>query len=428
MSVALGIDMGSHGARAAAVRDGAVVASAAADYESPPPARRRGDEAWRVLAECVRSLPADLCRDIAAVGITGVRGAVIGLADDGTPITPLYPDFDPAAVAATRMLAERIGEAEFLAETGCPLFPLAGLPKMLLPAGRPVHRWLGAQDYIGFRLTGEIAVSTGSALRLGILDPSAASVNRKVLLAAGIPPETIPPLVAVGDTIGFLERRPAGELGLPEDIPVVACPGDVPAGFVAVGAKPNTAFANLGTTTVVCCLAEAPAAAGGYTHEVLAAGRRSIETGFGAGGITFDWLARLFGLSHAGLEAAAVTAGPSDVRVEPELLSPWGAQPAAMIGSLGVTDGRGEIARAAYRSVAERLVAALSELAAAAAPLGTLVLGGGGASSDLLCREIASLWKGSLQRLPHRELAAEGAASVASLAAAHARTVKRVAR
>jgi xylulokinase len=330
-------------------------------------------------------------------------------------------------VATTRALADRFGEAAFLAETGCPLFPLAGLPKMLLPTDRPVRWWLGAQDYISFRLTGEIAASTGSALRLGVLDPSATSVNRKVLLAAGIAPEAIPPLVTVGDSLGFLEREAAGELGLTERIPVIACPGDVPAGFTAVGAKPGTAFANLGTTTVVCRLASASAAAPGFTHEVLSGARRSVETGFGAGGITFDWLSRLFGLSHAELEAAAAAAAASDVRVEPELLSPWGAQPAGMIASLAVSDGRGEIVRAAYRSVAGRLVAATAELATAS-PVDELVLGGGGASSDLLCREIANLWKGSLQRLPHRELAAEGAASVASLAAAHARTVQRVAR
>jgi len=427
MPVTLGLDMGSHGVRAAVTADGALVASAAADHATPPPARRLGEDLWSVSAECVRSLPADLCRDIAAIGITGVRGAVIGLADDGTPITPLYPDFDREAVATTRTLVGRLGETAFLAETGCPLFPLAGLPKMLLPTDRPVRWWLGAQDYMSFRLSGEIAVSTGSALRLGVLDSPAGSINRKVLLAAGILPETIPPLVAVGDIVGFLERGPAGDLGLPEGIPVVACPGDVPAGFTAVGAEPGSAFANLGTTTVVCRLADASAVIAGLTHEVLGGGRRSFETGFGAGGITFDWLSRLFGLSLAEFEDAAAAAAPSDVRIEPELLSPWGARPAGMIGSLAATDGRAEIARAAYRSVAARLVAGVSDLAAAG-PVGALVLGGGGASSDLLCHEIASLWKGSLQRLPHRELAAEGAASVASLAATHARTVKRVAR
>ncbi|MBN8995841.1 MAG: hypothetical protein J0H94_11495 [Rhizobiales bacterium] len=402
MPVTLGIDMGSHGARAVATRDGAILAAAAADHASPPPARRRGEDLWHV------------------------RGAVIGLAGDGTPITPLYPDFDDDAVPVTRALAERLG-GTFLASTGCPLFPLAGLPKMLLPTSRPVAWWLGAQDYAAFRLTGRIALSAGSALRLGVLDADGTAVNGAMLAEACIAPETIPPLVPVGETTGLLTRAAAAELGLAADIPVVACPGDVPAGFVAVGTAPDMAFANLGTTTVVCRLASGPATHGEFTREILGGGRRSLETGFGAGGITFDWLSRLFGVPHATLEAEAAAASPSRIRVEPELLSPWGAQPAGMVGGITVSDGRGEVVRAAYRSVADRLIAILADLAAAAGPVAHLVLGGGGASSDLLCREIARSWKGSLQRLPHRELAAEGAASVAALAATHARTVQRVA-
>jgi sugar (pentulose or hexulose) kinase len=113
--------------------------------------------------------------------------------------------------------------------------------------------------------------------------------------------------------------------------------------------------------------------------------------------------------------------------MEPELVSPWGARAAGMVGDIAVSDGRGEVMRAAYRSVADRLIATLADVAAATGPLARLVLAGGGASSDLLCREIATSWKGSLQRFPHRELAAEGAASVASLAATHARIVQRIA-
>jgi sugar (pentulose or hexulose) kinase len=428
MPVTLGIDMGSHGARAAVTADGALLATAAADHVVPPPARRRGEDLWRVLADCVRSLPADVSRDIAAIGITGVRGAVIGLAGDGTPVTPLYPDFDAEAVAATRALADRVGELSFLAETGCPLFPLAGLPKMLLASARPVRWWLGAQDYVTFRLTGEMAISAGSALRLGVLDASTASVNRAVLANAGVAADTIPPIVPVGQTIGFLTRDAARDLALVAGTPVVACPGDVPAGFVATGAAADTAFVNLGTTTVVCRLATAAAAGKGFTHEVLGGGRRSFETGFGAGGITFDWLSRLFGMPHAALETEAEKAAPSGIIVEPELLSPWGAQPAGMVGNISVADGRGEVVRAAYRSVAARLIAVLAELEAATGPIARLVLGGGGAASALLCREIAHQWKGSLQRLPHRELAAEGAASIAFEALAHARTVQRAAR
>lgn len=421
MSVTLGVDVGSHGARAVVVCDGKVVARAAADYDTPPPARRSGEEVWRTSAECIRALPADARRAVTALGITGVRGAVVGLGDDGTAATPVYPDFDPAAVATARALSETLGDG-FLAETGCPLFPLAGLPKMLLPAPRPVRWWLGAQDYVTFRLTGRRAISAGSALRLGVLDRAGASVNRAILAKAGIDPATLPPVAAVGATIGPVSREVAGALGLGEGMPVVACPGDVPAGFVAAGPRPGVAFVNLGTTTVICRLETGPAAGAGLTREILDRGRRSRETGFGAGGITFDWLARLFGVPHATLEQEASAAASSAIVVQPELLSPWGADIAGAIGGIGVEDGRGEIVRAAYRAVAGRVTGALADFGADAGTIETLVLGGGGASSDLLCREIGELWKGSLERLPHRELAAEGAAAVAAGAASNVKS------
>jgi xylulokinase len=421
MSVTLGVDVGSHGARAVVVRDGAVIAKAAADYETPPPARRSGEEVWRVFSDCVRSLPADVCREVAAVGITGVRGAVVGLADDGTAATPVYPDFDPDAVATARALSATLGDG-FLAETGCPLFPLAGLPKMLLPTPRPVRWWLGAQDYVTFRLTGRLAVSAGSALRLGVLDSAGASVNRAILTKAGVDPMTLPPVAVVGATIGSLSRQAAGALGLGEGVSAVACPGDVPAGFVAAGPRPGVAFVNLGTTTVICRLSTGPATGAGLTREILDRGRRSCETGFGAGGITFDWLSRLFRAPHAVLEEEASLASPSGIVVQPELLSPWGADVAGAISGIGVEDGRGEIVRAAYRAVARRVIDALADFGTEAGAVETLVLGGGGASSDLLCREIGALWKGSLERLPHRELAAEGAAAVAAGAASYVKS------
>ena len=111
----------------------------------------------------------------------GLAKMAISLADDGTAATPVYPDFDPDAVATARALSATLGDG-FLAETGCPLFPLAGLPKMLLPTPRPVRWWLGAQDYVTFRLTGRLAVSAGSACAADSPEAS------HVLLAMGVAP------------------------------------------------------------------------------------------------------------------------------------------------------------------------------------------------------------------------------------------------
>jgi sugar (pentulose or hexulose) kinase len=414
--VTLGVDLGSHGVRAVAVCNGSEVARASADYAIPPPTRRAGKDVWDVFVDCIGRLPANIRKQVAVVGITGVRGAVIGIRSDGEPATPLFPDFDSDAVPPARSLERRYGDA-LLERTGCPPFPLSGLPKMMLHAADDgVRWWLSLQDYIAFRCTGEMFLSGGSALRLGVLNADGDAIDRALVDEVGVGAGKFPPVIPVGSVIGHLAKDVARALGLEPDTPFVACSGDVPAGFVATGAVPGSAFANLGTTTVVCCLAAGNARTHRLTHEVLDGGRRSYETGAGIGGITFDWLARILRLSHERLEIIAGEARPSAIQVAPELLSPWGEHGGGAITGICAGDGIPEIASAAYRDVAAHVVAALDELQTAAGPLSNLVLGGGGAASDLLCRNIAGIWKGSLQRLSHRELAAEGAATIAARA------------
>jgi sugar (pentulose or hexulose) kinase len=413
-TVTLGVDLGSHGVRAVAVHNGAPVACASADYSVAPPTRRAGDDVWSVFGDCIAELPADVRRQVAVIGITGVRGAVIGIRSDGEPATPLFPDFDNDAVPVARSLERRYGDA-LLERTGCPPFPLSGLPKMMLHAAdHSVRWWLSLQDYVAFRCTGEIVLSAGSGLRLGVLNAGGDAIDRALVEEVGLDAGKFPPVVPVGAVVGHLAAETALGLGLGRATPVVACPGDVPAGFVATGAASGSAFANLGTTTVVCCLAVGDGPKHRLTHEMLDGGRRSYETGAGAGGITFDWLARILGVRHGRLEIVAGEARPSAIRVAPELLSPWGDHPGGAITGICAGDGVPEIARAAYRDVAARIVSTLDELQAAAGPLSDLVLGGGGAESELLCSDIAALWKGSLRRLSGRELAAEGAAAVAA--------------
>ena len=70
--VTLGVDLGSHGARAVVLDDGRVLARARVDHAVSPPARRSGQEVRRVFVECVRNLPAFVRRRVDGIGITGV--------------------------------------------------------------------------------------------------------------------------------------------------------------------------------------------------------------------------------------------------------------------------------------------------------------------------------------------------------------------
>ncbi len=79
-ALTLGVDLGSHGARAVVMDGDAVIAQTVAPYGPPrPPSRRDPAAWWDALVDAVRTLPAEPRAAIDALAVTGVRGAVAGM-------------------------------------------------------------------------------------------------------------------------------------------------------------------------------------------------------------------------------------------------------------------------------------------------------------------------------------------------------------
>lgn len=89
--LALGVDIGSHGVRCVLLEPGRIEprAIAVSRFGPPlPPARRTPAEWWEALVACVRFFEAPLRAAIRTIGITGVRGSVVGLDRQGSTVTP----------------------------------------------------------------------------------------------------------------------------------------------------------------------------------------------------------------------------------------------------------------------------------------------------------------------------------------------------
>lgn len=414
----LGVDIASHGVRVVLWREGRASAVASAAYPPPPPPARRPAGQWRDgFLAALSSLPRESLRAVEAIGISGMRGALVGVDADGHPVTEAIPDFDADSIAAARLVEERVGQTCLL-ETGCPAFPLSSLPKIRHFMNAPgLSAFLGPQDFLALSLTGELSLSAGSALRMGVLDSAGGAYAHQVLERLGIDGDLLPPLSLIGAEIGRLVDADTIGCGLKPGLPLVAAPGDVPAALLAAGrGDPKAVFLSLGTTSVIT----APVPAGTtprlpFTMEVIASGHRSFETGTGAGGVTLDWLARILGLEDvAALERLAVTAPPSNVAMKPEMLDPWGEAPGAVLSGLKPETGPAEIARAGFVAVASSALSCLERLEAVTGRFDRLLLGGGGAASKLLQSVIATARPGAMDVFAGRELAAEGAAMVAA--------------
>ena len=413
-ALALGVDIGSHGARAIVLDDAGVVAAATADFGPPrPPARRPAADWWDAFRRAVVRIAAEVRQQIDAVAITGVRGAVVGVDAGGQAITPGYPDFDAAAIAPARMLLERYGD-EYLARTACFAFPLAGLPKMLLHAGDGrVCAWLGPQDFVRARLTGVTTVSTATAFRFGILQADGTAVDEVLLREVGLDHNAMPPVAAVATVAGFVDDAAARDLELRSGVPVLAAPGDVPSALYAVaGCATGRAFVNLGTTIVATTVVPQPVP--GMSCDVLPSGMRALETGCGAGVVTLEWCAALLGTTPAQLEHLANSArSASTPRLDPDLVDAWGEGTGGAMYAITPETGPAEFAAATLDGVARAAENSVEELTHGGGGLADIVVGGGASQCAPIVRRLRDARRETVSIAAGRELAAEGAARVA---------------
>ena len=418
----LGVDVGSHGVRAVVLdQHGCARASASEAFRTYPPDRRKPAEWWSALEQCIRALASDERRAIGAMAVTGVRGSVAGFTADGTAMTPGYADFEPSCLAVTKDLAVERRE-EIRVETGCPFFLLSGLPKILLHrAERRIRWWFSPQDYLGWRCTANPVQSAGSALRMGVLTQGGDSIHASLLEDLGVDPRTIPAVSDIGSQLGVLQASPASSLGLSPGVLVVAAPGDVPAAAVAAGATTSgTALMSFGTSTVV----SAPVAAGilggpAMTRELYPFGLRALEVGVGAGGVTFDWLARLVGRPVAELASRVperCSAG-SRLRVEAEIVSAWAEPKGGAICGITPEVNLDAVVEAAAEAVAELAVDLLTELERYVGHVGKVMIGGGAARFSVIPRRVQDLRPSAhVELFAGQELAATGSAIVAASA------------
>lgn len=422
--ITIGIDVGSHGVRAVALAGDVVVDGAARYVGALPPVRRPFPVVVDALTRAVTALPARLRAAAVAVCVTGVRGSVVGFEGSG-PVTAVVPDFDEPTLHAALALRDRYGDA-LSVRTGCPAFPLSGLPK--IAALHPVHPravWVSVPDAVAWQLTGELACSTGSALRLGLLNRAATAYDTELLREMSLPEGVLAPLRPVGSTVG-VGGRFAQTVGLPPSVPVVAGPGDGPAALVAARRDPDLvdpafALVSLGTSTVVSAPVDDTLrmpVPPGFTLEVLDGDRRSIETGDGGGMANVDWAAALLGVAPEDLDSMAARGVVADtLTVDLPAMDVWGHRGTGSITGFPRGFGRDDLARAVLDFVADSAAAAVRRVAAVT-DVRELVLTGGGARSAYLCAAIAARTTVSTTHRRERELPALGAAYVAREAAA----------
>lgn len=265
--LALGIDLGTSGVRAALLApDGAEAGFAAARTDAH--GDLRDPAAWeRTLAAALAGLGASAPLDrVGALCVDGTSGTVLPLDGEGAPLGPalLYNDAveDRAIPAAIAAVAPRESAAHGAA---------SGLARAMALAATPGLRRVAHQaDWIAGLFSGRFDRSDESnALKTGY-DPVARRWPDWLggLLDRALLPEVLP----AGAVSGAVTPAAARRYGLPEGAMTVAGVTDGCASFLATGAdRPGDGVTALGTTLTVKLLSDRPVFApeyGVYSHRI----------------------------------------------------------------------------------------------------------------------------------------------------------------
>ena len=266
MRLALGIDLGTQGAKALVmdVDSGRVVgrgsAPLAVDAPRPGAAEQHPDAWWKAIAEAVREAVASPGVDsarIASVGVSGQQHGCVALDASDRPVHPakLWCDTECAteAAALSAALGRRV-PAGFTA------------PKLpWLRTHRPdafarIRRVMLPHDWVNLRLTGDAFTDAGDASGTGWLDVAARTYGRAAMDAVDPGLHAwVPPIVPADAVAGALRAESAAELGLPAGISVAPGSGDNMMSALGAGAVDHgTLVVSLGTSGTVFGAADGP--------------------------------------------------------------------------------------------------------------------------------------------------------------------------
>jgi sugar (pentulose or hexulose) kinase len=267
--LAIGIDLGTSGARAVAMtpafeivaRGSARLAAFGADPRDPK-------IWWQAVGAALQQALSEIDRDrVGAVAVDGTSGTVLAIDGSGQPLArPLmYNDKIEDAALLSRI-------APMIAPDSAAHGPTSGLAKALVLQSVPgVDKIVHQADWIAGRLAGHFGTTDeNNALKTGY-DP----VERRWpawTAATGLRMELLPRVVAAGAPVETIAPDMAKTFGLDPDVVIVAGTTDGCASFVATGAdRPGDGVTALGSTLTLKLLCDQPIFAadfGIYSHRI----------------------------------------------------------------------------------------------------------------------------------------------------------------
>ncbi len=438
MSLLLGLDVGTGGARAVAVEEsGNVVAEASSEYPlmSPRPGWTEQDpqDWWEGAREALGKVAAEVEDEVVGLGLTGQMHGSVFLDASAQVIRPALLWNDQRTEEQCRKITQAVGRERLLGLAGNPALTGFQAPKILwLKDEEPenysrVARVLLPKDYVRLRLTGEYATDASDAAGTLLLDVRERDWSAEILDALEIPLKWMPTVYEGPESTGGLRKEVAEELGLPAGIPVAAGGGDNAAAAVGVGVvEGGLLSSSVGTSGVLF------AASGGFTPDPsgrIHAFCHAVPEAYHLMGVTLSaggslrWWRDATGADYDELVGAAEKVRPG---AEGLLFLPYLSgertphlDPQARGAFVGLTTRHGipHMTRAVMEGVVFSLRDSLEIMRELEVPLDQVRATGGGARSSLWRQLQADVYGVPIHRTTADEGPAHGAALLAGVAA-----------
>jgi|TARA_B110000259_G_scaffold83607_1_gene97586 ribulokinase len=411
----LGLDGGTEGMRAGLFTpDGDAIFFTRHSYPSQHPrngwAEQNPEDWWRSLALCIKDL----------LEQTGVNPkAILGMSLSCTSYTMVCATIDgiPLRPALMWMDVRSHKEAVIVRETGDPALKYTGyrhssaewmLSKALWvkhnePEVFGATQWISDYvEWMGFRLTGERAVSINSAAIRCYYDRLSGGWPTSLWEAVGVPElsdKVASRVINLGDVVGYLSEHVASELGLPAGIPLAQGGADAFVGMIGLGVvRPGPVALITGSSHLMLLQTEEPRYAdglfGAYT-DALIPGQFTVEGGQSSTGSVVNWFAKLTGKSPSldgGLGLTELSMAASKIRPGSEgvmALDYWqgnrspyvDAEARGMFWGLSLNHGPAHMFRALLESICYGTNNVISTIRSSGESVDSLVACGGALNS-----------------------------------------------
>lgn len=387
------------------------------------------DRTWEHAAATIRetldSIPDATPRGI---GLTGQGDGLWPIAEDGTPAREAILWSDGRAAGLLEEWDDA-GQLETIVETcGSAPYPGMSLPLLAWLARERraefdrIDTVLSCPHWLAFRLT-DVRTIDHSEATVPYLDKTTEEYDLDVFDAVGVPEakSMLPPLSAPTDVVGTVTPSAAAATGLPEGLPVVSGPFDVPAAAIGGGAvTPGDGVVTLGTSLTHQTIVDGPQPEPSGIQMALGIdGRWTYAIGSNAGTPSLEWavetVADADSIDELEALAAAAPAGSDGIVYHPYLSTsgergPF-VDPTARAGFIGLTPEHGSehLARAVYEGLSFAVADCVAHLPD---PVESVALAGGGSRSELWCQLIADCLDRPITVPAGSETGARGAAMV----------------